>query len=455
MSLPPQNEFPRRSVGAPNQPGAPIGGPATGAPVGQYPPPAFPGQFPAPGQPQPGYPIQGPFPGPPGQQFLISQPPRQQRKTQAFVLPLLIVIFGAIGTLLGMLVVLDRPPVMSLLAVGVFSVVAGLGVLFLKSLDKWEPEPPLFVIGAFLWGAGISAFISGIVNTVVLLTTEDWALTASYSAPLIEESTKAAFLVVVLLTSKRARAEFNSLTDAIIYGGMVGLGFSWIENIGYALQPETVGEGIQMMLVRLILVAFLHPMLTIIVSIGIWLGFNARGAMKLLFPFLGWCAAVLLHFVHNTSSAIFGPNGLFITAGIEIVVFTLLIVLGVMSRSREKATVLAQLPVLVHFGWITASQAGWLADLGRRKTMIGNAQGQDKALLRDFVQNVTELALLRGRLDRLTTGEPPAGWLGAHRELVDLLLEQRPQVERALGETTWQPMQSRPGDNWGSFAYRG
>lgn len=385
---------------------------------------AWAGQQPATRQQSPGL---QPFP----QHTAVYVPPPPRHKLQAFVVPLIALILGALGTLLGMLVVLERPLVTSLLSVGVFTLVAMAGVWFLRWLDRWEAEPPLFVIGAFLWGTGVSALISGIFNSLFLAVTNDMRITAMYSAPFIEESTKALFLVIVLLTSRRGRAEFNSLTDAILYGGMVGLGFSWIENISYALQPETLSESLQMIVVRLLLVAFLHPMLTIIVAIGIWLGMNARSVMRWVFPFLGWCLAVLLHFLHNSSTTFFGTSGLFLAAGIEVLVFTSLIVLGVRSRNREKQTVQAQLPVMVHNGWITPTQAGWLATLEARRQVVSRAGGS-RDLLKDFIQNTTELALLRARLDRDRTGRPPAEWLRLHRELVDLVLRQRDQVEGAL-----------------------
>ncbi|NHB85623.1 PrsW family intramembrane metalloprotease [Tessaracoccus sp. HDW20] len=377
-----------------------------------------------------------------------------RRKAQAFVVPLIAVILGALGTLIGMLVVLDRPPVASFLSVSVFSLVALLGVWFLTWLDRWEPEPPLFTVGAFLWGAGVSALISGIVNTVYLAATGDMEATAMYSAPFIEETTKALFLVLVLLTSRRGRAEFNSLTDAIVYGGMVGLGFSWIENIGYALQPGTVGESLQMIVVRLLLVAFLHPMLTIVVSIGIWLGLNVRGAMRIVFPFAFWCLAVALHFLHNASTTLFGGSGFLMTAGIEVLLFTGLIVIGVSSRNWERATVREQLPVMVHLGWLTPFEAGWLADLGARKAVLAEA-GPARAQLTGFVQNTTELALLRGRLGRDRSGQPPSEWLQLHRELVGLIIAQRGEVDRALGPSpSWRPVAGRPGDNFGTYPHR-
>lgn len=372
----------------------------------------------------------------------------QRRKQQSLVLPIIFVVLGSLGTLIGMLVVLERPPLMSFVAVATFTVVLLLGVWFLHWLDRWEPEPPLFVLAAFLWGAGVSALISGIVNSIALIITEDMSLVAMYSAPLIEESTKGMFLVIVLLTTRRGRAEFNSLTDAIVYGGMVGLGFAWVEHISYALMPETMSESLQIVVVRLILTAYLHPMLTIIVSVGLWAGVNARGAMRFGYPFLGWCTAVVLHFLHNGSTEVFGDNGLLIVAGMELLLFIGLIVLGVHARREERRRVERQLPALVHFGWITPLEAGWLANLEARKRMI-KAAGPERGLLRDFIQNTTELALLRARLDADRTGQPPVELLQLHAELVDLVVLQRAEVQRVLsGASGWTPMQGHPGQQW-------
>ena len=112
-------------------------------PQQQFPPPG--GANPSGQAPYGRSPVQFPAPAP---------KPWHRRKEQAFVVPLIVVILGGLGTLLGMVIVLFRPVLISMIAVLVFSVVAALGFWFLRWLDRWEPEPPMFLIGAFLWGAG-------------------------------------------------------------------------------------------------------------------------------------------------------------------------------------------------------------------------------------------------------------------------------------------------------------
>ncbi|SDY58072.1 Membrane proteinase PrsW, cleaves anti-sigma factor RsiW, M82 family [Tessaracoccus flavus] len=366
------------------------------------------------------------------------------------MLPLLFIAVGAIGTALGMLVVLHRPLPNTLAAVVPFTVILLIGVWFLNWLDRWEPEPPRFAIGAFLWGAGVSALISGVVNSLYLGITQDLSATAMYSAPLIEESTKALFLYVVLLSTRRGRAEFNSLTDALVYGGLVGLGFAWIEHIGYALSVETLEESTPIIIGRIVLTSYLHPVLTMIVAVGIWAGVTSRGAGRRLRPFMAWLVAVGLHFLHNGSYELFGPWGIAIAAVAEFVAFVTLIVLGVRSRRAERAEIVRQLPAMVHFGWITPLEAGWLADAPARKRMLGSA-GAQRRTLHDFIQNTTELALLRGRLDAMPPGSHPIELLQLHGELADLVAHQRPVVQGILARSNgWHTLEARPGPSWGA-----
>lgn len=187
------------------------------------------------------------------------------------------IVLGSLGIFLFMLLELDRPLPMTLTAVSTFTLLAALGVWFFVWLDRWEPEPSYLLIGAFVWGAGIAGSISALVNRIVYQLTESLEAAAMYSAPFIEETTKGLFIVVALLMTKRGRAELTSLTDAIIYGGMTGLGFAWIEHISYALQAETMRESLFINLIRLVLTSYLHTILTIIVAIGIWYGFVSRG----------------------------------------------------------------------------------------------------------------------------------------------------------------------------------
>ena len=50
-------------------------------------------------------------------------------------------------------------------------------------------------------------------------------------APVIEEAAKGLFLVIMM--TGRRRNELNSMTDCLVYAGLVGAGFAWLEDILY------------------------------------------------------------------------------------------------------------------------------------------------------------------------------------------------------------------------------
>ena len=118
--------------------------------------------------------------------------------------------------------------------------------LLLLWLDRNEPEPLTLVLTAFLWGACVSTVISGEVNSGVAQLTYNMTgdpfiadfMTASFSAPFIEEITKG---FAVLLLFMLFRKEFDNVLDGIIYGAIIGLGFAWFENITYYMSAAADG----------------------------------------------------------------------------------------------------------------------------------------------------------------------------------------------------------------------
>lgn len=116
-------------------------------------------------------------------------------------------------------------------AVGVtlMTLVPGLLLLvWLRGLDRFEPEPWGVVLMAFGWGILCALFVIPI-NTIVV------GLFAFPSiAGFTEELAKAA--VVVFIASHRIlRKEFNGPTDGLVYGGAAGLGFAAAENVDYVI----------------------------------------------------------------------------------------------------------------------------------------------------------------------------------------------------------------------------
>jgi RsiW-degrading membrane proteinase PrsW (M82 family) len=201
------------------------------------------------------------------------------------------------------------------LGFGVFvaaSAIALLPVPFLVAaflaLDRYDPAPIKYLAFAFGWGAFAATAISLGVNTGLAWVFHQVQipgyLVAVLVAPVIEEITKA--LAVFMLFWFRRR-EVVGLADALMYAGLSATGFAMTENVlylgnvyvsGERMGGALVGVGgvIGLVIMRLGLTGFIHPLFTAMTGIGI--GFAARSgktALRWLLPIAGLLAAMILH----------------------------------------------------------------------------------------------------------------------------------------------------------------
>ena len=101
---------------------------------------------------------------------------------------------------------------------------------FLIRIDRWEPEPWKTKISVFLWGAGVATLSAGILNTAlhhnIAYSTGDAqgasALSATFVAPLVEETLKGVVVLIVVLVR---RTSINSVLDGVVYAGFSAAGF--------------------------------------------------------------------------------------------------------------------------------------------------------------------------------------------------------------------------------------
>ncbi|HHV22236.1 MAG TPA: PrsW family intramembrane metalloprotease [Propionibacterium sp.] len=346
------------------------------------------------------------------------------RKKQTFVVPIVAIVVGVLVMAIALLATLVTTPINGLLGLLLSGGAAIVLILLLTWLDRWEPEPPHLLLAAFFWGGGVSLVIVLLVSPLLQVIGGDGEFfAAAISAPLVEESAKGLFLLVALLATRRGRAEFNSLTDALVYAGFIGVGFSFVEHMLYIAQNETFGESVAVGVLRIGLTAWMHSIYTAMTAIGLWLGVTSRGTMRFVYPVLGWSVAVLLHFMQN-GSIFLGIGGFFgYVLLVELPAFIALVVLAVRSYRREGEVVREQLPALVHNGWVTPLEADWLGNVPSRKRALAFARTQGKQELRRvaaFRDHVTELAHVRHRLDR--TGPPfSPDLVRQHDHLVELL----------------------------------
>jgi RsiW-degrading membrane proteinase PrsW (M82 family) len=185
----------------------------------------------------------------------------------------------------------------------------------LTLFDRYEREPPLLMLGVFLWGLIVAAGSSLILNTIfgiglfVVSGSEGLANfgTAVISAPLVEETVKG---LAVLTVFVYFRHEFDSILDGVIYGSLVGFGFAAAENINYIFQGFVEGgfEGLAyLVFVRAILIAFLHATLTAFTGIGFAIARLNKGVLRFVGPVFGFVTAIALHGFHNLFASL-GSN---------------------------------------------------------------------------------------------------------------------------------------------------
>jgi protease PrsW len=332
--------------------------------------------------------------------------PRRIRKVGA---PIGVII--GLGTVTGLIVIglTAVNPVGTGIGFALSSVAMTIVVLAYLWLDRWEPEPSRLLVLAFLWGASVAVVIS----TILQLTIEavinpgqpdavsPWSVVLG--APLTEEAAKGLFLL--LMMTGRRRNELNSLTDCLVYAGLVGAGFAWLEDILYIGGGASVSESLATAALRLIMAPFAHPLFTTMTGIGVYFALQQRNTLaKVLCILLGYVGAVIMHGLWNGSSLL-SVEAYFLTYVFWMVpVFVVVIVLGVSSRRREQRVVAEKLPGMVAAGLVTPNEATCLGSLRSRKSAIGTAKqfgGKPAAKsVKNFAAQVVELAFVRDRIDR-------------------------------------------------------
>jgi protease PrsW len=316
-----------------------------------------------------------------------------------------------LGTVTGLIVIglTAANPVGTGIGFALSSVAMTIVVLAYLWLDRWEPEPPRLLVLAFLWGASVAVVISTILQLTLEATinpgqTETVSpVSIVLGAPLTEEAAKGLFLLL-MMTGWR-RNELNSLTDCLVYAGLVGAGFAWLEDILYIGGGESVSESLATAALRLIMAPFAHSLFTTMFGIGVYFALQQRSFVaNALCILLGYAGAVIMHGLWNGSSLL-SVEAYFLTYLFWMVpVFVLVIVLGVSSRRREQRVVASKLPGMVAAGLVTPNEATWLGSMRNRKAAIDEAtrfggKAAGKAV-KNFASQVVELAFVRDRIDR-------------------------------------------------------
>ena len=335
--------------------------------------------------------------------------PPFQRRIRKVGAPLAVII--VLGTVAGLIVIALTAlnPVGTAIGFVLSSVAMTVVVLAYLWLDRWEPEPPRLLVLAFLWGATVAVVIASTIQIYAeSMINPGGTVTVSWvsvviGAPLTEEAAKGLFLLL-MMTGLR-RNELNSLTDCLVYAGLTGAGFAWLEDILYIGGGESLADSLLTAALRLIMGPFAHSLFTTMFGIGVYFALRQRNSLaKAGCILLGYLGAVIMHGLWNGSSLLGTGAYLGVYVFWMAPIFALAIVLGVRSRRREQAVVAAKLPGMVAAGLVSPNEATWLGSIRDRKLAIGEATrvgGRPAGkTVKAFAAQVVELAFVRDRIDR-------------------------------------------------------
>ena len=215
-----------------------------------------------------------------------------------------------------------------------------------RRIDRYEQEPPKYILAAFAWGA-LPAIILGIASELILKVPTQAVLgdgTASnfvgtaIVAPITEEIAKGLAVALVYFLRRR---EFDGWVDGIVYGSSVGFGFAFVENIGYLLGTSSTGEWWTLFVLRVLVFGFMHGFWTSLTGIGFGIARHSHKArVKLMAPVLGVLAAMIGHAIHNGSLVLTEATGggTFCLALFNYgVILTLMIGLGIVAARNDSA----------------------------------------------------------------------------------------------------------------------
>jgi RsiW-degrading membrane proteinase PrsW (M82 family) len=190
--------------------------------------------------------------------------------------------------------------------------------ILVYALDLYEREPLSLVIGALLWGAFAATTLSILANqgwSLVVLSlfpfqaATQWV--AALTAPFTEEILKGMGIVLIYLIARR---EIDDIMDGFVYGAMVGLGFTVIEDVFYFVVQfgGEVGGVFQGFFVRVVASGvYGHVLYSGLFGIGVAYFVSRRreasAAKRLAVAALFIATGVFAHFLWNSPLLSFYP----------------------------------------------------------------------------------------------------------------------------------------------------
>lgn len=311
-------------------------------------------------------------------------------------------------------------------------------------LDRYEKEP-LWLLGiAFFWGAVPTIALSLLAQVVIDAPLSD-ALghsvlyplaNLSLVAPLTEETFKALILLALFVLY---RQEFDGVMDGILYGALIGFGFSVVEDVFFMMSSLMEGGGWAewgtVAALRVGLYNLNHSLFSACVGLGFGLARNRRVTWRRwLYPFLGWLAALLLHGVHNAGTFLVEPtNGISVLFATAVDWMGVLVMLALIVYSvRQERRWFEELESEIENGFVTSDEAriasSYRARLARGWQIL-RRHGLASALRWGrFVQTIVDLAYKKHQKHAAQEGTAADERISRLRERIARLRPELPHV---------------------------
>ncbi len=278
--------------------------------------------------------------------------------------------------------------------------------------DRYDREPFNFVFINYIWGA-VGAIVLAIIGSFIFTSIASVFIKDSMDlnrfgsivvAPIVEEITKGFFLIITI-----ANRKFDNLTDGIVYGGAIGLGFGMTENFLYFISfEESVSNWVMLVIIRSLFSAVMHCIST--ATLGAFLGLAKfkPNTKKIFYAFVGLLLAMFIHSIWNFTLSFekMAPLG-FLFIFISIIIFVTTFSISIHSerkiiyRELKEESDNGLIPPL-HLDILSSSQRerkGWWDENSRniyikaattlafRKVQLRNSNGLSKQYYERDVEN--------------------------------------------------------------------
>lgn len=360
---------------------------------------------------------------------------RARRSSVAFTTWVGVFVFAGAGVMALVLAAAGAPHA---LAIGVVLAALPVGPLvgIYLWLDRYEPEPRSLLLLGLGWGAFVATSAAIFLQAFDAFAFGSSKATQSVLvAPLTEEAAKGLFILLLLVYR---RAELDGVLDGIVYAGMVGIGFAFVENILYLSRayigtdhPGSIEDAVFLFVVRGVFSPFAHPFFTAFFGVGVGIAVSSRRRwVQVLAPLVGYLLAVTAHASWNAAMLLNGGRGAVPTYLLLMVpAFLAFASFAIWTRRREGVLLATSLTDCARRGFLDAAEVPWLARIPARRACRENARkiaGADGLrAMRDYQSEAIELGFLHHRYLR---GTAPQNYRELGDAHVRRMFELRPRL---------------------------